>query len=84
MLGTIFRKAQNKIQDSAKLERLIKMIEKESCSTLPVDVKCEIYEGLLERNTQDVKGGTGQYFTPRPLIETMVEVIQSNAMYYIS
>jgi len=48
MLGTIFRKAQNKIQDPAKLERLIKMIEKEKWSTLPADVKGEIYEGLLE------------------------------------
>lgn len=79
MLGTIFRKAQNKIQDPAKLERLIKMIEKEQWSTLPADVKGEIYEGLLERNAQDVKGGAGQYFTPRPLIQAMVEVMQPKA-----
>jgi len=76
MLGTIFRKAQNKIQDPAKLERLIQMIEKEAWSTSPVDVKGEIYEGLLERNAQDVKGGAGQYFTPRALIEAIVEVMQ--------
>jgi len=76
MLGTIFRKSQNKIQDPAKLERLIKMIDKESWATLPVDVKGDIYEGLLERNAQDVKGGAGQYFTPRALIEAMVEVMQ--------
>lgn len=80
MLGTIFRKAQNKIQDPAKLERLIKMIEKEAWSTLPVDVKGEIYEGLLERNAQDVKGGAGQYFTPRPLIQAMVDVMQPDVM----
>lgn len=76
MLGTIFRKAQNKIQDPAKLERLIKMIDKEQWSTLPADVKGEIYEGLLERNAQDVKGGAGQYFTPRPLIQAIVDVMQ--------
>ena len=76
MLGTIFRKAQNKIQDPAKLERLIKMIDKEKWSTLSVDVKGQIYEELLERNAQDVKGGAGQYFTPRPLIQAMVEVMQ--------
>jgi len=76
MLGTIFRKAQNKIQDPAKLERLIKLIDKEQWSTLPADVKGEIYEGLLERNAQDVKGGAGQYFTPRPLIQAIVEVMQ--------
>jgi type I restriction enzyme M protein len=63
MLGPVFRKAQNKIQDPAKLERLIKMIEKEQWSTLPADVKGDIYEGLLERNAQDVKGGAGQYST---------------------
>jgi type I restriction enzyme M protein len=73
--GTIFRKSQNKIQDPAKLERLIKMIDKEQWSTLPADVKGDIYEGLLERNAQDVKGGAGQYFTPRPLIRAMVEVM---------
>ncbi len=75
MLGTIFRKAQNKIQDPAKLERLIKMIHKEEWSTLPVDVKGAIYEGLLERSAQGEKGA-GQYFTPRPLIQAMVEVMQ--------
>jgi type I restriction enzyme M protein len=63
MLGPVFRKAQNKIQDPAKLERLIKMIEKEQWSTLPADVKGDIYEGLLERNAQDVKGGAGQNST---------------------
>ena len=63
MLGTIFRKAQNKIQDPAKLERLIKMIDKEQWSTLPADVKGDIYEGLLERNAQDVKGGDLQLST---------------------
>ncbi len=76
MLGAIFRKAQNKIQDPAKLERLIKMIEKEQWSTLSADVKGDIYEGLLERNAQDVQGGAGQYFTPRPLIQAIVEVMQ--------
>jgi len=39
-----------------------------------VDVKGAIYEGLLEKNAEDVKGGAGQYFTPRPLIRAMVEV----------
>ncbi len=76
MLGAIFRKAQNKIQDPAKLERLIKLIEKEQWSTLPADVKGAIYESLLERNAQDVKGGAGQYFTPRPLIQAIVDVMQ--------
>jgi type I restriction enzyme M protein len=45
----IFRKAQNKIQDPEKLERLISMINKESWSSLSIDVKGEIYEGLLQK-----------------------------------
>src|SRR3989442_11722376 len=77
MLGLIFRKAQNKIQDPAKLRTLIvELIGKEQSSAMAADVKGEAYEGLLERNAQDVKGGAGQYFTPRPLIQAIVDCIQ--------
>jgi len=76
MLGVIFRKAQNKIQDPAKLRRLIvDLIDKEEWSSLSADVKGDAYEGLLQKNAEDVKGGAGQYFTPRPLIAAMVDVI---------
>lgn len=76
MLGTIFRKAQNKIQDPAKLRRLIvDLIDKEQWSSLGADVKGDAYEGLLQKNAEDVKGGAGQYFTPRPLIAAIVDVI---------
>jgi type I restriction enzyme M protein len=75
-LGLIFRKATNKIQDPAKLERLIKeLIGKEQWMSLDADVKGDAYEGLLEKNAQDTKGGAGQYFTPRPLIRAIVECI---------
>lgn len=77
MLGLIFRKAQNKIQDPAKLRQLIvDLIGKEDWSSMGADVKSEAYEGLLEKNAQDVKGGAGQYFTPRPLIRAIVDCIQ--------
>jgi type I restriction enzyme M protein len=76
MLGLIFRKAQNKIQDPAKLRRLIvDLIDKEQWSQLDVDVKGDAYEGLLQKNAEDVKGGAGQYFTPRALIAAMVDCI---------
>ena len=69
MLGVIFRKAQNKIQDPAKLRRLVAdLIDKEQWVTLDADVKGDAYEGLLEKNAEDVKTGAGQYFTPRALI----------------
>ena len=77
MLGVIFRKAQNKIQDPAKLRRLIvDLIDKEQWSALSADVKGDAYEGLLQKNAEDVKGGAGQYFTPRPLIAAIVDVMR--------
>jgi len=77
MLGVIFRKAQNKIQDPAKLSRLIAdLIDKEQRTSLDADVKGDAYEGLLEKNAADVKGGAGQYFTPRPLIQAIVDVMR--------
>jgi len=76
MLGQIFTKAQNKIQDPAKLARLIEMIDAENWVMLDAEVKGDIYEDLLERNAQDTKSGAGQYFTPRPLIRAMVECVQ--------
>jgi type I restriction enzyme M protein len=77
MLGLIFRKAQNRIQDPAKLRRLIvDLIDREEWSSLDADVKGDAYEGLLEKNAQDTKGGAGQYFTPRPLIQAIVEVMR--------
>ena len=75
MLGQIFTKAQNKIQDPAKLARLINLIDAETWVMLDAEVKGDLYEGLLERNAQDTKSGAGQYFTPRPLIRAMVRVI---------
>ncbi|WP_434608300.1 N-6 DNA methylase [Pseudomonas sp. R1-7] len=76
MLGQIFTKAQNKIQDPAKLSRLISMIDETRWVTLGADVKGDIYEGLLEKNAEDTKSGAGQYFTPRALIRTMVDCVR--------
>jgi type I restriction enzyme M protein len=75
MLGVIFRKSQNRIQDPAKLKRLLELINAETWIGLDIDVKGEIYEGLLQKNAEDIKGGAGQYFTPRQLIKAMVEVM---------
>lgn len=76
LVGTIFRKAQNKLSDPAKLTRVVSLINKEGPWVgLKVDVKGEIYEGLLERNASEVRSGAGQYFTPRPVIETIVTCI---------
>lgn len=83
-LGMIFRKAQSKIQDPAKLERLIDMINKESWSSLTIDVKGAIYEGLLQKGAESEKKGAGQYFTPRPIIEAIVDVMRPQPMQVIA
>src|SRR4051794_29434564 len=76
LLGLIFRKAQNKVQDPAKLRRLIvDLIDPETWSGVDADVKGDAYEGLLERNAADTKSGAGQYFTPRPITWAMTEVM---------
>ena len=76
LLGLIFNKSQNKFQDPAKLRRLIvDLIDKEDWSTMSADVKGDAYEGLLEKNAEDVKGGAGQYFTPRSLIQAIVDAV---------
>jgi len=76
MLGQIFTKSQNKIQDPAKLLKIIDMIGKEQWTMVGADVKGDIYEGLLEKNAEDTKSGAGQYFTPRALIRAMVECVR--------
>jgi type I restriction enzyme M protein len=77
LMGTIFRKSQNKLTDPAKLTRVVSLIQKEGpWIGIGVDVKGQIYEGLLERNAAEVKSGAGQYFTPRPVIDAIVKCVR--------
>jgi type I restriction enzyme M protein len=84
ILGQIFTKSQNKIQDPAKLLRVIHLIDQENWSLMGADIKGRIYEGLLEKNAEDTKSGAGQYFTPRPLIKVMVECVAPRPMKTIA
>lgn len=79
-LGKIFKGATNKINNAVILYRIVQMIDKEKWVSMSTDVKGEIYEGLLQKNAEDVKSGAGQYFTPRPLIQAMVECIRPEPM----
>ncbi len=77
VLGVIFRNARNKIKDPKKLRFLVvELIGRLQWTELAADVKGDAYEGLLEKNAQDTKSGAGQYFTPRPLIDAIVECIR--------
>lgn len=75
MIATIFRKAQNDIQDPAKLTRLIDLIDAEKWTGMSVELKGQVYEELLEDFGQDIKSGAGQYFTPRALIKAIADMI---------
>jgi type I restriction enzyme M protein len=76
IIGEIFSGSVNKISQPALLARTIKMIGAENWSSMSADVKGDIYEDLLKRYSEDTKSGAGQYFTPRPLINTMVKCIK--------
>ena len=82
MLEKIFSEARNKIHDSLKLRRLIKLIDEENWTSREYDVKGEIYESLLQKNAEN--SGAGQYFTPRAVIRAMVECIQPEENIKIS
>ena len=75
LIGTIYTKAQNKIDKPVYLKKVITMINEEQWLIMDGDVKGAIYESILEKNGQDKKSGAGQYFTPRPLIQAMVDCI---------
>ena len=76
-LGLVFQRAQNRVQDPAKLKRLISdLIDQENWISLDADVKGDAYEGLLAKNAEDIKSGAGQYFTPRALIKAIVAVMR--------
>lgn len=84
ILGKIFKGAVNKINSAAILYRVVQMIDKEKWTSMSADVKGEIYEGLLQKNAEDIKSGAGQYFTPRPLIKAMVACVRPEPMKTIA
>lgn len=74
LIGTIYTKAQNKIDKPVYLKKVISMINEQNWLIMDGDIKGAIYENILEKNGSDKKSGAGQYFTPRSLIQAMVEV----------
>lgn len=84
MLGQIYFKAQNKIQNPSMLYKVIQLINAEDWIAMGVKDKGDIYEGLLEKNAEDVKSGAGQYFTPRELIKAIVDCIHPEPMKTIA
>lgn len=75
LIGTIFTRATNKIDRPVMLAKVIEMVSEENWYMMEGDFKGSIYEAILEKNGQDKKSGAGQYFTPRALIQAVVEVV---------
>lgn len=76
-IGTIFAEAQNRITKPALLEKLVvELIGREQWTVKGTDLKGDAYEGLLNKGASDTKTGAGQYFTPRALIDAIVDVTQ--------
>lgn len=76
VLGDIFAGALNRLTRPAALAKLIKAIDGTDWTSIDVDVKAAVFEGLLEKSAAEGKKGAGQYFTPRPLIRSMVRLLQ--------
>ncbi|MEU9255226.1 class I SAM-dependent DNA methyltransferase [Streptomyces sp. NPDC048270] len=76
MLGTLFRKAQNRVQDPAVLKRLVHDVVDQETWSGGGDLTGDAYEALLAKGAGDKGSGAGQYFTPRSIISAIVEVVR--------
>tara|TARA_R110000744_G_scaffold812_4_gene3063 strand:- start:6250 stop:7653 length:1404 start_codon:yes stop_codon:yes gene_type:complete len=72
----IYNNAQTSIQEPANLRKIIKHIDELDWFEAKDEGLGEMYEGLLEKNASEKKSGAGQYFTPRPLINVMVRLME--------
>lgn len=76
ILGDIFSGAQSRFTNPVNLKKLFGLIDETEWTSLDVDVKGAVFEGLLEKAAAEGKKGAGQYFTPRVLIRSMVRCMK--------
>ena len=76
ILGDIFADAQNRVTAPASLKQLLTLINEVAWLEMPMDVKAAVFEGLLEKAASEGKKGAGQYFTPRLLIQAIIECVR--------
>lgn len=76
ILGDIYSGAQSRFANPVNLQKLVGLIDETEWTSLDVDVKAAVFEGLLEKAAAEGKKGAGQYFTPRILIQTMVRCMK--------
>lgn len=72
----IFTDAQTKLRKPTNLKALTDAIDKLDWFSAREEGLGNLYEGLLEKNAAEKKSGAGQYFTPRPLIDSIVRLVK--------
>ncbi len=75
----IFTDAQTSLRKPTNLRELVTQIDRLDWYSAKEEGLGDLYEGLLEKNAAEKKSGAGQYFTPRPLIDCMVRLLQPQA-----
>ena len=76
ILGDIFAQSMPRFNNPVNLKKLISLIDETEWTSLDKDVKAEAFEGLLEKAASEGKKGAGQFFTPRPLIQSICDVMK--------
>ncbi len=76
LISAIYADAQTRLREPRHLEQMIKTLDQIDWFSAAKDGLGDLYEGLLEKNASETKSGAGQYFTPRPLINSMVRCIK--------
>ena len=76
LIAAIYADAQTRLKEPRHLEQLIKALDGIDWFSARQDGLGDLYEGLLEKNASETKSGAGQYFTPRPLIDSMVALVK--------
>ncbi|MBX9818668.1 MAG: type I restriction-modification system subunit M, partial [Burkholderiaceae bacterium] len=76
LISAIYADAQTSLKEPRHLEQLVKSLDGIDWFSARQDGLGDLYEGLLEKNASETKSGAGQYFTPRPLIDAIVQLMQ--------
>ncbi|OGB21783.1 MAG: SAM-dependent methyltransferase [Burkholderiales bacterium RIFCSPLOWO2_02_FULL_57_36] len=76
LISAIYADAQTRLREPRHLEQLIKSLDSIDWFSAKRDGLGDLYEGLLEKNAGETKSGAGQYFTPRPLIDSIIHLVK--------
>ena len=76
LIAAIYADAQTSLKEARHLEQLIRSLDGIDWFSAAKDGLGDLYEGLLEKNASETKSGAGQYFTPRPLIDSIISLVK--------